>query len=232
MTATPASVTGAYVGTASFSYLTWRGGFYPVDARPDEFLRHYSARLPSVELNTVFYRLPSEEQFARWAEQTPDGFRFAVKMNRRITYGGRLELVATFCEQVRALGEKLGPIRIQLPATRARDDGMLELLLGSLDPALEYAWELEHPSWEGVDGLVRVNDLDAPGPFRYLRLRDSPYDDDALAAWAARLRPLLDDGVRVYCYFKHEDEPRGALYAERLLELLDARDATASGVAR
>jgi uncharacterized protein YecE (DUF72 family) len=210
----------AYVGTAGFSYPSWRGGFYPADARPEEFLRHYAVRLPSVELNTVFYRLPSEEQFARWAEQVPDGFRFAVKMNRRITHAARLEHVATFCEQVRALGAKLGPIRIQLPATRTRDDGMLELLLGSLDPALEYAWELEHPSWDDVDGLVRVNDLSTPGPFRYLRLRDTPYDEAALRGWADALRPLLADGVRVYCYFKHEDEPRGALNAERLLELL------------
>jgi uncharacterized protein YecE (DUF72 family) len=217
----------AYVGTAGFSYPSWRGGFYPADAKPDEFLRHYAERLPSVELNTTFYRLPSEDQFARWAEQTPAGFRFAVKMNRRITVGGRLELVQTFCEQVRALGEKLGPIRIQIPATRPRDDGMLELLRGSLDPALEYAWELEHPSWDAVDGLVRVNRLDASGPFRYLRLREPPYDEDALAAWAGRLRPLLDAGVRVYCYFKHEDDPRGARYAERLLELLDARSRSA-----
>ncbi len=210
----------AYIGTAGFSYPSWRGGFYPADAKPSDFLRHYAARLPSVELNTVFYRLPSEEQFARWAEQTPAGFRFAVKMNRRITHFGRLEHVATFCEQVRALGDKLGPIRIQLPANRTRDDGMLALLLGSLDPALEFAFELEHPSWDGVGGLVRVNDLDAPAPFRYLRLRDPPYDEAALAAWADRLRPLLADGVRVYCYFKHEDDPRGARYAERLLQLL------------
>ncbi|MBD0329475.1 MAG: DUF72 domain-containing protein [Thermoleophilia bacterium] len=220
MTATPSSVEGAYVGTAGFSYATWRGGFYPADARPEEFLSHYAARLPSVELNTVFYRLPSEEQFRRWAEQTPPGFRFAVKMNRRISHAGRFEHVGTFCEQVRTLGDKLGPIRIQLPANRERDDGLLALLLGSLDPALEYAWELEHPSWDSVGGLVRVNDLDAAGPFRYLRLRDPPYHDAELARLAARLRPLLADGVRVYCYFKHEDDPRGALYAERLVELL------------
>ncbi len=210
----------AYVGTAGFSYPSWRGGFYPTDAKPEEFLRHYAARLPSVELNTVFYRLPAEEQFRRWAERTPPGFRFAVKMNRRISHFGRLEHVGTFCEAVRALGEKLGPVRIQLPANRERDEGLLALLLGSLDPALEYAWELEHPSWDAVDGLVRVNDLDAAGPFRYLRLRDPPYDDAALAALAGRLRPLLAAGVRVYCYFKHEDDPRGALYAERLLGLL------------
>ena len=210
----------AYVGTAGFSYATWRGGFYPRDARPEEFLFHYAARLPSVELNTVFYRLPAEEQFRRWAAATSPDFRFAVKMNRRISHFGRLEHVGTFCEAVRALGERLGPIRIQLPANRERDDGMLTLLLGSLDPELEYAWELEHPSWDDVEGLVRVNELDAPGPFRYFRLREPPYDNQALSAWADRLRPLLDDGVRVYLYFKHEDDPRGALYAERLLALL------------
>ena len=209
----------AYVGTAGFSYPSWRGGFYPPDAKPADFLRLYAERLPSVELNTTFYNLPSEEQFARWAAHTPPDFRFGVKMNRRITHFGRLEDVGTFCESVRTLGERLGPIRIQLPGTRARDAGFMTLLRGSLDPALEYAWELGDAA-AGAEELVRVNDLDAAGSFRYLRLREPPYDEAALGKCAERLRPLLDDGVRVYCYFKHEDEPRGALYAERLLELL------------
>jgi uncharacterized protein YecE (DUF72 family) len=65
-----------------------------------------------------------------------------------------------------------------------------------------------------------VNSLEGEGPFRYLRLREPPYDDAALAAWAGRLRPLLEDGVRVYCYFKHEDEPTGPAYAQRLRQLL------------
>ena len=69
---------------------------------------------------------------------------------------------------------------------------------------------------------VTVNALEGEAPFRYLRLREPPYDDADLAGWAERLRPLLDEGVRVYCYFKHEDEPTGPLYAERLLELLNS----------
>ena len=69
-----------------------------------------------------------------------------------------------------------------------------------------------------------MNSLEGEAPFRYLRLREPPYDDADLAAWAQRLRPLLDEGVRVYCYFKHEDEPTGPLYAERLLELLAPAD--------
>jgi uncharacterized protein YecE (DUF72 family) len=103
---------------------------------------------------------------------------------------------------------------------RPRDDGFLLLLRDSLDPELEVAFDFRHESWAGVDVPVVVNSLEADAPFRYLRLREPPYDDAALEAWAGRLRPLLDDGVRVYCYFKHEDEPTGPAYAERLLELL------------
>jgi uncharacterized protein YecE (DUF72 family) len=220
VTATPASVPGLYVGTSGFSYPTWRGGFYPEKSKPSEFLERYSERLPSVELNTTFYDLPSEEQFRIWAEATPPDFRFSVKMTRRITHFGRLELVGTFCERVRALGKKLGPVLIQFPPTRPRDDGVLRLLLDSLDPELEYAFEFRHESWRDAEVPLRIDSLDEDAPFRYLRLREPPYGDDELAAWAARLQPLLADGVRVYCYFKHEDEPTGPAYADRLLGLL------------
>jgi uncharacterized protein YecE (DUF72 family) len=220
MVATSASVTRAYVGTSGFSYPSWRGGFYPKQAKPAEFLEFFSARLPSVELNTTFYQLPSEEQLQRWAEQTPREFRFGVKMSRRITHGGRFELLPTFTEQVRALGERLGPILVQFPPTRTRDDGLLRLVLGSLDSELEYAFEFRHESWAGVEVPVRVNSFEAEAPFRYFRLREPPYDDKTLLAWAERFRPLLDGGTRIYCYFKHQDEPTAPLYAQRLLELL------------
>jgi uncharacterized protein YecE (DUF72 family) len=218
VTATRASVSGAYVGTSGWSYPTWRGEFYPADARPKDFLGHYSERLPSVELNASAYQLPSEGHFTGWAEHVPDGFRFAVRMPRLITHASRLGLVGTFCERVRLLGEKLGPVLVVLD--RKRDDGFLMLLRDSLDPDLEVAYDFRHESWAGVEVPVRVNSLEADAPFRYLRLREPPYDEATLAGWADRLRPFLEDGVRVYCYFKHEDEPRGALYAERLLELL------------
>jgi uncharacterized protein YecE (DUF72 family) len=220
MAATPASVTGAYVGTSGFSYPSWRGGFYPDKARPSEFLARYSERLPSVELNNTFYKLPAEEQFRVWAEQAPADFRFSVKMNRRITHFGRLDLLETFCENARLLGNRLGPILIQFPPTRTRDDGLLKLLLDSLDPELEYAFEFRHESWDGAEVPLRVNSLEGDAPFRYLRLREPPYDEQSLRGWAGKLRPLLDRGTRIYCYFKHEDEPTAPLYASRLLELL------------
>lgn len=220
VTATPASLAGAYVGTSGWSYPTWRPGFYPADTRPRDFLHVYAERLPSVELNASAYQLPSEEHFAAWAEQVSAEFRFAVRMPRLITHGSRLGLVGTFCERVRLLGDNLGPVLVVLD--RPRDEGFLLLLRDSLDPELETAFDFRHESWDGVDVPVRVNALEADAPFRYLRLREPPYPDDDLRAWADRLRPILDDGVRVYCYFKHEDEPTAPRYAQRLAELLRA----------
>jgi uncharacterized protein YecE (DUF72 family) len=213
-----------YVGTSGFSYASWKPGFYPADAKPRDFLRHYAERLPTVELNATFYRLPWEEQLAAWAEQTPPAFRFAVKMNRRITHHGRLELIPTFCERVRTLGERLGPILVQLPPSRPRDDGLLRLYLDSLDPELRFAFEFRHDSWEGADlgPHAFVGSVEGEAPFRYLRLREPPYEEEVLAGWAERLRPLLENGIEVYAYFKHEDEPEAPAYAQRLLELLQS----------
>jgi uncharacterized protein YecE (DUF72 family) len=209
-----------YVGSSGFSYPSWRPGFYPQGTRPKEFLRFYAERLPSVELNTSFYDLPSEQQFETWAADTPPDFRFAVKLSRQITHFGRLDLVSTFCERVRVLGERLGPILVQLPPSRPRDEGMLTLLRDLLDPELEYVFELRHESWAGVEVPVLLNSPDADAGFRYFRFREPPYDDPALAEIAARLRPLLAAGLDVYAYFKHEDEPTAPAYAQRLAELV------------
>ncbi len=204
----------AYIGTSGFSYPSWRGGFYPQGARPAEFLRLYAERLPSVELNTTGYRLPSEGSFRRWAEQTPPDFRFAVKLP-----GYFMRQLGTFEERLRLLGARLGVLRVVAP--QAADPGFVALLVGSLDPTLPVAFDFRHPSWDDVDvsPAIRVNDWDADAPFRYLRFRDPPYTDADLRELAQRIRRLLDGGVDVYAYFKHEDEPRAPLYAKQLLEL-------------
>ena len=214
MAATSASLAGAYVGTSGWSYPSWRGGFYPADADPKTFLPFYAERFDTVELNTTGYRLPAEEYFARWVEQTPDGFRFAVKMP--ITQ--RLDRIGTFVERVGLLGSRLGPLRVVVQS--ARDDGLLTFLQGSLPSELEVAYDFRHDSWAGVDVPVRVNEFDGEQPFRYFRLREPPYDDEALRGWAKQLRPHIKSGARVYCYFMHEDEPSAPRYAQRLLELL------------
>jgi len=212
---TAPTVAGAQVGTSGFSYPSWRPGFYPADARPEDFLRLYAERLPSVELNVTGYRLPAEEQFSRWAETVPDGFTFAVKMPP-----SALRRLGVFEERVRLLGDRLGPVRLVVETPR--DDGMLALLLGSIGEDLRLALDLRDPTWNGVDvaPAVRIDDLDADASWRYLRFREPPWSDAELEAIAARVQPLLAAGVDVFAYFRHEDEPRAPLAARRLLDLL------------
>ena len=205
------------VGTSGWSYPSWRPGFYPEGTANEDFLAHYSALLPSVELNSTGYRLPSEEQFGRWAAAVPDSFSFAVKAPPRA-----LRDVATFEERVRSLGDRLGPVRMVVESPR--DDGLLALLLGSTD--LRLALDLRDETWDGVDvaPAVRVNDWNADAPFRYLRFREPPHTDGELVEIAARIRPLLAADVDVFAYFRHEDAPTAPAYAARLLELVRGDD--------
>ena len=173
--------------------------FYPAGLDPSGFLAFYAERFSTVELNTTGYRLPGEEQFRRWAEQVPDGFEFAPKLP-----GERPGVVAEFESRVRHLGDRLGPVRISLK--RKRDEGMLELLLGSLDPSLRLAFDLEHPTWDGIEprlseaGVARVGDLDllprsATSAAARRRTRHSPH---RRGGTRARLR-LLPSRRRAGC---------------------------------
>ena len=218
MTATKSSVPGLYVGTSGWSYPSWRPGFYPTEVKPAGFLAYYAERLATVELNTTGYRIPAEEQFSRWAEQTPPEFRFAVKLN---SY--RVNQAATFAERVGLLGERLGPTRVLVNS--ARDEGLLTLIFGSFDDDFRFAFDFRHESWAGIEhelpeNAACVNALEGAARFRYVRFREPPYSDEELVEWAARIRPLVDAGLEVFCYFRHEDEPTAPAYAERLLELL------------
>jgi uncharacterized protein YecE (DUF72 family) len=216
VTVTNSSLARAQVGTSGWSYPSWKPGFYPEGTDAREFLRFYAERFSTVELNTTGYRIPAPEQFRKWAEQTPEGFRFAPKLA-----GNRPRVLQEFAERVGGLGDRLGPVRVQL--INQRDEGMVELIVGSLDPAVRLAFDLEHPSWDGIEprlaaaGAVRVNDLEHAAPFRYVRFRDPPYSDDELQKWAERLRAVDEP---VFAYFRHEDEPTAPAYAQRLLELL------------
>jgi uncharacterized protein YecE (DUF72 family) len=214
VTATKPTLARPHVGTSGWSYPSWKPGFYPADARPEDFLRHYAERFDTVELNTTGYRLPAEEQFDRWAAQTPAGFTFAVKMPPR---GFRDP--ATFEERIRRLGDRLGPVRVVVQ--QPRDDGFLTFFLGSIDSALRYAFDFRHESWDdaSVDerlaeaGAVRVNALEGAAGFRYLRFRDPPYTDEAIAAAAEQIRA---SEAEVFAYFRHEDEPAAPRYAALL----------------
>ena len=197
-----------HVGTSGWSYPSWRPGFYPAGLKPAEFLAFYAERFDTVELNTTAYRLPTAEQFGRWAAAVPDGFRFAPKLAL-----ARPESVSLYLARVTGLGGRLGPVRVVVQ--QRRDEGLLAELL-ALSEAFELACDFRHESWAGTAGLVLVNDF-AAEPFRYIRLREPPYSERQLGELAARLRPPA------YVYFRHEDAPAAPGYAQRLRQLL--RDA-------
>ncbi len=194
------------IGTSGWSYPSWRPGFYPADLQPAEFLRFYAERFDTVELNSTGYRLPSADQFRRWADAVPDGFEFAVKFSLV-----RLDRVTTFLERVLALGDRLGPVRVVYEGPR--DDGTVSFVQGSAPPDVRLAWDLRDESWAGVDGVLRVNDAGSE-PFRYLRLREPPYSDDDLRAIAVTIRDPA------YVYLRHEDAPTAPEAADRLRAFL------------
>ncbi|HZT90849.1 MAG TPA: DUF72 domain-containing protein [Gaiellaceae bacterium] len=194
------------VGTSGWSYPSWRPGFYPRGLQPAEFLSFYAERFRTVELNSTGYRLPSADQFRRWADAVPDGFEFAVKL--ALT---RLDRLGSFLERALALGDRLGPVRVVYQGPR--DDGVVSYVEGSVPPAVRLAWDLRDDSWQGVTGIMRVNDT-AAEPFRYVRLREPPYSDADLRSLAATLRDPA------YVYVRDEDEPTAPATAERLRALL------------
>lgn len=231
-------------GTSGFSYKEWKGSFYPPGLPARAMLAYYAERLPTVEINHTFYRLPEPRTVARWAEQAPEGFVFAVKASRRITHKARLgdealETLARLHETLEALGPHRGPVLAQLPPWFRKDVGRLRAFLEGTPAGLRLAFEFRHESWD--DETVRAllaeheaswcvadtgGDDHEPAPivatasWGYLRLRRTRYGHHDLARWAEWIR--AQPWKEVFVYFKHEDESRAPRLAQRLAELLAA----------
>jgi uncharacterized protein YecE (DUF72 family) len=166
-----------YAGTSGFSYPEWKGPFYPAEMHDDALLGFYAARLPTVEINNTFYRMPRAETLARWAERVPDGFRFILKAPQRITHKSRLEgtaeAVAYLWKTAGSLGAHLGPFLFQLPPYLRASADKLRRFLAELPPGMRAAFEFRHDSWRDpaiADALrdagcaLCVADHDPPAP--------------------------------------------------------------------
>jgi uncharacterized protein YecE (DUF72 family) len=224
-------------GTSGFSYKEWLGKFYPEKLAGEQMLRYYSERLPTVEINNTFYRMPAETMLANWAGQVPESFSFTLKAPRRITHELRLKEceshVAEFIRRAQSLGARLGPLLFQLPPYLKKDLPRLRDFLALLPPGRAAAFEFRNDSWqdEEVHATLREKgamlcytdtDSGASPPVvvtaasAYLRLRRTHYEDAELGDWAARIGALRLD--RAYVYFMHEDDALGAAFARKLLE--------------
>jgi uncharacterized protein YecE (DUF72 family) len=231
-----------YLGTSGFAYDEWKHGvFYPEGLKNREMLSYYASRFPSVEINYTFRRFPTEKSVETWRAETPETFRFTLKANQRITHWKRLadtdEDVRDFLDRGRVLGDRLGTVLYQCPPTLHYDRRLIEAFVGYLPPTPRAAMEFRHPSWvqardllleQGVAWCVAETDENDPRPddlswepFGFLRLRKTEYSDEELSAWVNRIRPSLEAGRDVYCYFKHEDEGLSTKMADRLRAMLE-----------
>jgi len=225
------------VGTSGYSYKEWKGNFYPEKLPAKEMLRYYAERLPAVEINNTFYRLPKTSVLESWAEQVPDVFRFALKASRRITHFKRLKDTGDETEYLlrtaTTLGKRLGVILFQLPPNLHKDLTRLERFLDLMSDETHAAFEFRHPSWSDEDVFARlrardcalcISDTDEESEKRlvstarwgYLRLRRQDYSDTDLVDWMKLVR--AQNWEKAFVFFKHEDEGVGPKLARRFLD--------------
>lgn len=223
-------------GASGYSFKEWKGIFYPENIRPEQMLVWYAARLPTVEINNTFYRMPKREVLENWARVTPDEFRFAIKAPRRITHLARLKAdtagdsIDFLYRTLDALGEKRGPVLFQLPPFLKRDVPRLRDFIARLPNQHRAAFEFRDASWfvdevyevlrEARAALCLSEREDASPPplietaaWGYVRLRLETYAEADLQRWAEKLAATGWQEVSVY--FMHE--PTAPAYAQALM---------------
>ena len=224
-------------GASGYSFKEWCGSFYPDKLKPDAMLAWYAQRLPTVEINNTFYRMPKPSVLENWAQTVPEHFRFAIKASRRITHDARIkpdaakDSVEYLYRMLASLGGKLGAVLFQLPPNLRKDLPRLSDFLALLPPGHRAAFEFRNDSWfdDDVYALLRAaqaalvlseREDNAPpplvktAPWGYVRLRLEQYSDADLKNWETRLAAQHWD--ETFVYFMHE--PTAPAYAHALLQ--------------
>jgi uncharacterized protein YecE (DUF72 family) len=236
----PDSRATLFAGTSGFSYPAWKPAFYPKSVASKDFLGHYAARLNSVEINYTFRQMPSAKTLTGWLESTAAGFTYSCKAHMRLTHILKMKDAAEFTEVfLRSLeplrvARRLGPVLFQFAPTFKCDLARLSDYLPLLPRDIRFAFEFRHASWLGDPVyeclskhgaalcLAESDKLEIPkvftADFAYFRLRKGDYAPEARAEIAAQVREILNAGRDAYVYFKHEEDPNGALWAEELLK--------------
>jgi uncharacterized protein YecE (DUF72 family) len=238
------------VGTSGWHYGHWHGRFFPRELARKQHLRFHARHFPTVELNGVFYRMPTIDAVRGWVEQTPDCFTFAWKASRFLTHIKRLKDIDDYSidlleSRLSVLGNKLGPVLFQLPPQMKVDRERLATFLKRLDRRHRYAFEFRDPGWyeAPILDLLREHDValclsdhvHAPAPWVataghvYVRGHGSSgryrghYDEATLQNWARDISRWHGEGRQVYAYFDNDEEGAAPIDADRLIALLGSR---------
>ncbi len=230
------------VGTSGWQYADWRGDLYPAGLPQRSWLEHYATLFDTVEVNNAFYRLPERTVFEGWASRVPSDFVLAVKGSRFLTHIKRLrepeEPVARLLDRAVGLGERLGPVLLQLPPTLQVDPPRLDATLRCFPPQIRVAVEPRHASWwcdpvrevltSHRAALVWADRDEQPvaplwvtTDWGYLRLHHGAgtwaYGESALRTWAERLASAFSDG---YAYANNDPGGAAPRDAARLRAML------------
>ena len=219
------------VGTSGWQYRHWRDVFYPREVPQRKWLEYYAGRFGTVENNGTFYRLPARETFAQWRQRAPDGFAMAVKASRYLTHVRRLrepaEPVRRLLDAAAGLGDRLGPVLIQLPPDMAAAPALLDDCLAQFPSDIRVAVEPRHPSWwtDEVRAVLatrgaalcwadRAGTAMSPrwrtADWGYIRFHEGTadpwprYGAAALRGWAELLARTWPPPATVYAYFNND----------------------------
>jgi uncharacterized protein YecE (DUF72 family) len=202
-------------------------------------LSFYAKQFSTVEINYTFYRMPTESTLLNMVKNVPEGFRFALKANQKITHIQRLRgcenTLKRFLEVASVLndGDHLGPVLVQLPPNFKFDRPLLEDFLALRPPAFRFAFEVRHPSWytdetyavlRKYETALCLSETEKQTPpdiltasWTYARLRLEDYTPKQITAWKKRFDAWLAQGIDGYVYFKHEDAGKAPAYAHQLV---------------
>ena len=224
-------------GTSGFSYKEWVGEFYPDKLAAKDMLAHYATRLPIVEINNTFYRMPNATLIQGWRSQVPDSFRFAIKVPRRISHIKRLrdcgEELGFLLRALADLSPCLGSLLVQLPPHARCDEAALTGFLHEVPEGARVAFEFRNDSWhvpavfkllESRNAALVQSESDETfellpwtADWAYLRLRRVVYTAADLHSWLERIE---GSGVtEAQVFFKHEDGATGPKLAAQLLAM-------------
>jgi uncharacterized protein YecE (DUF72 family) len=230
-------------GTSGWQYRDWRGVFYPADVPQRRWLEYYAQQFATVENNGTFYRLPARETFASWRERVTDDFVMTVKASRYLTHVRRLRdpagPVSRLLEGAGGLGDRLGPVLLQLPPDLRAVPQLLAECLRQFPPAVRVAVEPRHDSWwtdEVRDVLTAANaalcwadrkgsavtPLWRTADWGYLRLHEGDgapwpgYRQATLSTWAERITAVWPGHGDVFVYFNNDQNGAAPRDAARL----------------
>ncbi len=232
----------AFIGTSGWAYSSWKPGFYPQAVPQKKFLEYYATQLNSVEVNYTFRQLPTENMLTGWLAASGAGFRFSFKAPQRLTHVLRLRGCSdTVAALSRALAPvvaagRMGVVLFQLPPNFKADVPRLDSFLVDANKCgLRMAFEFRHSTWfcDEVYAVLRHHcvalcvaqseDLETPdvvtAPFKCYRFRKSEYSEAQLDVIEKTLRRQSAEG-EVFAYFKHEEQPTGAICAVDTLRRL------------